>query len=222
MAPSILSVTELEFTIQSISKAFAYSLVLEIYGREKVLERVGVEPSGDAFNSIVFDPHTNRSFNPMVNAGAIRVTAMLREEAGDGSVGFMLDRFSETAGRSLTVCDRVYRSEAETGDRNRAIAYLLRNMGAISDTCEPGLDLYFQQCSIPVTACDLARMGATLANIGANPVTGRQVFGVPAVRDTLSVMLSRGMYDYSGNWTFDVGFPAKSGVGGGIVGVVNR
>jgi glutaminase len=107
--------TEVEFTIQSISKAFAYCLALEIYGREKILERVGVEPSGDAFNSIVFDPHTNRPFNPMVNAGAITVTAMLRQGTGDGSLPLMLDRFSEAAGRSLTVCDKVYHSEAETG-----------------------------------------------------------------------------------------------------------
>jgi glutaminase len=213
---------ELEFTIQSISKAFAYCMALEIYGREKVFEHVGVEPSGDAFNAIVFDPHTNRPFNPMVNAGAITVTAMLREAAGDGALRLLLDRFSDAAGRPLVVSDAVYRSEAEAGDRNRAIGYLLRNVGAITGPCEPAVDLYFQQCSILVTANDLARMAATLANIGQNPVTGKQVFSVSAVRDTLSAMLSCGTYDYSGNWILDVGFPAKSGVGGGIAGVVNR
>lgn len=211
-----------EFTMQSISKAFAYCLALEIYGREKVLARVGVEPSGDALNSIVFDQHTNRPFNPMVNAGAMTIAGMLYEALGDKALQFTLDRFSDAAGRELTVCDDVYRSEAETGHRNWAIAHLLCNVGAISDKIEPIAQLYFQQCSILVTANDLAVMGATLANIGQNPVTGRQVFSVPAVRDTLSVMLSCGMYDYSGNWTFDVGFPAKSGVSGGITGVVNR
>ncbi len=213
---------DLEFTIQSISKAFTYCLALEICGRDKVLERVSVEPSGDAFNAIVFDPHTNRPFNPMVNSGAITVTAMLHEALREETLGFLLGRFSEAAGRTLVVCDKVYRSEAETGDRNRAIGYLLRNVGAISGSCEQAVDLYFRQCSILVNTNDLARMGATLANIGQNPVTGRQVFAVPAVRDTLSVMFSCGMYDYSGNWTFDVGFPAKSGVSGGIVGAVNR
>jgi len=213
---------ELEFTIQSISKAFAYCLALEIYGREKVIERVGVEPSGDAFNGIVFDPHTNRPFNPMVNAGAITVTAMLQDAAGDSALKLILDRFSEAAGRSLVVCENVYHSEAQTGHRNRAIGYLLRNVGAISGNCEPAVDLYFRQCSILVTANDLARMGATLANIGQNPVTGRQVYSVAAVRDTLSVMFSCGMYDYSGNWILDVGFPAKSGVSGGLAGVINR
>jgi glutaminase len=213
---------EHEFTIQSISKAFAYCMALEIYGREKVFEHVGVEPSGDAFNAIVFDPHTNRPFNPMVNAGAITITAMLREATGDGALRLLLDRFSDAAGRPLVVSDAVYRSEAEEGDRNRAIGYLLRNVGAITGPCEPAVDLYFQQCSILVTANDLARMAATLANIGQNPVTGKQVFSVSAVRDTLSAMLSCGTYDYSGNWILDVGFPAKSGVGGGITGVVNR
>jgi glutaminase len=214
--------TSTEFTIQSVSKAFSYCLALELLGRDEVFRQVGVEPSGDAFNAIVFDPHTHRPFNPMVNAGAITVCGLIHQAVGDDALDFLLERFSRAAGRQLTVSDAVYRSEAETGHRNRAIGHLLLNVGAAKPPIEPALDLYFRQCSILVTAADLARMGATLANIGDNPLTGEQVFGLAAVRDTLSVMFTCGMYDYSGHWVLDVGIPAKSGVGGGIVGVVNR
>lgn len=211
-----------EFTIQSISKAFTYCLALELLGREKVLRHVGVEPSGDAFNAIVFDPRTQRPYNPMVNAGAITVSALLYSQLKDEALDFVLDRFSKAAGRPLSISDAVYRSEAQTGHRNRAIGHLLLNVGAAGEPIEPALDLYFRQCSILVNAEDLARMGATLANVGENPFTGESVFGISAVRDTLSVMFTCGMYDYSGSWALDVGIPAKSGVGGGVLGVVNR
>jgi glutaminase len=211
-----------EFTIQSVSKAFSYCLALELLGREEVFRHVGVEPSGDAFNAIIFDPRTERPFNPMVNAGAITVCGLIHRVHGDHSLDFILDRFSRAAGRKLRVSDEVYRSEAETGHRNRAIAHLLVNVGAALQPVEPALDLYFRQCAILVTATDLARMGATLANIGENPVTRDAVFDLKAVRDTLSVMFTCGMYDHSGNWALDVGIPAKSGVGGGVCGVVNR
>lgn len=210
------------FTIQSISKAFVYCLALELAGREAVVARVGVEPSGDAFNAIVFDPHTNRPFNPMVNAGAITVAGIIRDTAGAGAFDLILDRLSAAAGRQLTMDEAVYRSEAETGHRNRAIGHLLRNAGALSGSVDDVVDLYFRQCSILVTATDLARMGATLAQVGENPATGKQVFELTAVRNTLAVMFTCGMYDFSGSWAYDVGVPAKSGVGGGIVGVVNR
>jgi glutaminase len=183
---------------------------------------VGVEPSGDAFNAIVFAPDTQRPFNPMVNAGAITVSALIHRALKGEALDFLLDRFSKAAGRTLRISDSVYRSEAETGHRNRAIGHLLLNVGAAQQPIEPALDLYFRQCSILVTATDLARMGATFANLGENPFTGESVFGVTAVRDTLSVMFTCGMYDYSGNWALDVGIPAKSGVGGGVLGVVNR
>ena len=214
--------TEHPFTIQSVSKAFAYCLALELVGRDEVLRRVGVEPSGDAFNAIIFDPHTDRPFNPMVNAGAITVAGIVRDVAGAGAFDLMLERLSLAAGRDLTMDQAVYRSEAETGHRNRAIGHLLRNVGALKSPVDEVVDLYFRQCSILVTASDLARMGATLAHIGENPVTRRQVFELTAVRNTLAVMFTCGTYDFSGTWAFDVGVPAKSGVGGGIVGVVNR
>ena len=210
------------FTIQSVSKAFVYCLALELAGREAVLARVGVEPSGDAFNAIVFDPRTNMPFNPMVNAGAITVTGIVHKVVGKSAFDLILEKLSEAAGRTLTVDESVYRSEAETGHRNRAIGHLLRNVSAVDGPVDEILDVYFRQCSIVVTAADLARMGSTLAHVGDNPVTGRQVFELAAVRNTLAVMFTCGMYDYSGNWAFDVGVPAKSGVGGGICGVVNR
>jgi glutaminase len=143
-------------------------------------------------------------------------------ELKDDALEFVLDRFTKAAGRRLRISDPVYRSECVTGHRNRAIGHLLLTVGAAREPIEPALDLYFKQCSILVNATDLARMGATLANIGQNPFTQESVFDVAAVRDTLSVMFTCGMYDYSGNWAVDVGIPAKSGVGGGVVGVVNR
>jgi glutaminase len=210
------------FTIQSISKAFTYCLAIELIGHDAVMERVGVEPSGDAFNAIEFDPNTRRPFNPMVNAGAITVAGILHDVKGAEAFDFVLDRFSRAAGRQLDLDEAVYRSEATTGHRNRAIAHLLLSAGVLSEPVEPIVDLYFRQCSIRVTAVDLAWMAVTLANLGAHPGDEDQVFDMRAVRDTQTVMFTCGMYDYSGNWANDVGIPAKSGVGGGVAGVVNR
>ncbi len=211
------------FTIQSVSKAFTYCLALELAGRDEVASLVGVEPSGDPFNSIELHPRTGRPYNPMVNAGAITVAGILRDKLGEAEAfDYMLAKFSAAAGRRLDLDEDVYRSELATGHRNRAIGHLLLSAGALRAPVEPALDLYFRQCSIRVTAIDLAMMGATLANLGRQPVTGKNVFDVRAVRDTQAVMFTCGMYDYSGNWATDVGVPAKSGVGGGICGVVNR
>ncbi|MEN3952202.1 glutaminase A [Iodidimonas sp. SYSU 1G8] len=213
---------DVKFTMQSVSKALAYCLATELIGREAVMRKVGVEPSGDAFNAIEFDPHTRRPFNPMVNAGAITVAGILHDQLGAGAFDFILDRLSRAAGRPLDMDEAVYRSESHTGHRNRAISHLLLGAGVLSAPVEPIVDLYFRQCAIRVTAVDLAWIGATLANMGENPVTDTPVFDLKAVRDTQSVMFSCGMYDYSGNWAYHVGIPAKSGVGGGLVGVVNR
>ena len=210
------------FTIQSVSKAFAFCLALEIAGPEMVASRVGVEPSGEAFNAIVFDPETNRPFNPMVNAGAIAVAGLLYEYLGDSAFDVLLERFSMAAGCDLALNEAVFRSEDETGHRNRAIAHLLLANEAIAVAPDKALDVYFRQCSIDVTALDLAWMGATFANMGTNPQTRHMAFDLAAVRSTLAVMFTCGMYDYAGHWAYDVGIPAKSGVGGGIVGVVNR
>jgi glutaminase len=213
---------EKPFTIQSISKPLAYCLAVEAGGQQAVAERVGREPSGNAFNAIALDPVTQKPFNPMVNAGAIAVAGLLCEHLGASAFERLLDCFSAAAGRTLDVDEQVYRSEKETGNRNRAIAYMLLTHGLLKVDPETALDVYFRQCAIAVTAIDVATMGATLANMGQNPVTGAEVFDVRAVRQTLSVMFTCGMYDFAGNWACDVGVPAKSGVGGGILGVINR
>lgn len=210
------------FTIQSTSKPFTYGMALEAYGQDKVASHVGVEPSGDAFNSIELEPGTNRPFNPMINAGAITVSALLYQHYGDEALEQMLARFSAAAGRPLSIDESVYQSESRTGHRNRAIAHLLLNFGMIEEPVEPALDLYFKQCSILVNCRDLAVMGATLANLGTNPVSGEDVYDIGCVKDMLSIMLTCGMYDYSGQWAYRVGVPAKSGVGGGVMAVVNR
>lgn len=210
------------FTIQSISKPFTFGMAIDELGHERVLQHVGVEPSGDAFNSIELQSGSNRPFNPMVNAGAITVTALLHARHGDGALAHLLDRFSTIAGRRLEIDQAVYDSERRTGHRNRAIAHLLLNFGVVHDEAEAALDLYFQQCSILVTCRDLAMMGATLSNMGCHPLTGQPALSITSVKDVLSVMFTCGMYDYSGQWVYRVGVPAKSGVSGGVVAVVNR
>ena len=210
------------FTIQSISKAFTFGLALNEFGPERVHRHVGVEPSGDAFNAIELHRGTNRPFNPMINTGAITVTALLHSQYNERTFEHVLDTFSEIAGRRLSFDQDVYESERRTGHRNRAIAHLLLNFGVVHDEAEAALDVYFKQCAILVTCRDLAMMGATLANMGRNPLTGRTAFGVRYVKDILSIMFTCGMYDYSGQWAYSVGMPAKSGVGGGVMAVVNR
>ena len=211
-----------EFTIQSISKPFTFGMAIEELGHDVVLRHVGVEPSGESFNSIKLQDDTNRPHNPMINAGAITVTALLHRLHGARSLEHLLDRFSAVAGRTLTIDDAVYESERRTGHRNRAIAHLLLNFGVVHAEAEAALDLYFKQCSIKVTCRDLAMMGATLSNMGCNPTTGQSAFNVASVKDVLSVMFTCGMYDYSGQWAYRVGVPAKSGVAGGLIAVVNR
>jgi glutaminase len=158
----------------------------------------------------------------MINTGAITVTALLHSRHGDGTFAHVLDSFSTIAGRRLTVDEDVYESERRTGHRNRAIAHLLLNFGVVHDEAEAALDVYFRQCAIQVNARDLAMMGATLANMGCHPVTGRSAFSIGYVKDVLSIMFTCGMYDYSGQWAHRVGVPAKSGVAGGVMAVVNR
>jgi glutaminase len=210
------------FTIQSISKPFTYGMALEEFGHAKVFEHVGVEPSGDAFNSIELHAGTNRPYNPMINSGAITVTALLHARYGHHTMEYLLDRFSVLAGHPLAFDRAVYESERRTGHRNRAIAHLLLNFGLVHEEAEAALDVYFKQCSILVTCRDLAMMSATLANMGRHPVTARPAFLATHVKDVLSIMFTCGMYDYSGQWAYRVGVPAKSGVSGGVISVINR
>jgi len=208
--------SDVPFTIQSISKAFVFALALETIGAERVEGVIGVEPSGEAFNSIRLRAD-NRPFNPMVNAGAIACSGLIYDAQGKDAFGCILATLSAFAGRKLGVDEAAFASERETGDRNRAIAYLLRNYAVIKGDVDAVLDVYFGQCSVLVTARDIAVMAATLANRGLNPLSGEQVVSPYAVARTLSVMTSSGMYDYAGEWIYRVGMPAKSGVGGGIV-----
>jgi glutaminase len=210
------------FTIQSVSKPFTFGMALEACGMQRVWQHVGAEPSGDAFNSIELQDGTNRPHNPMVNSGAITVTSLLHQCYGPDAFDQILARFSAAAGRPLAIDDAVYESERRTGHRNRAIAHLLLNFGLLPADAEAALDVYFRQCAILVTCRDLAVMAATLGNMGRNPLTGLPVFDVFTVKDMLSIMFTCGMYDYSGQWAHRVGMPAKSGVGGGVMAVVNR
>jgi glutaminase len=211
---------EQAFTIQSISKAFTFGMVLDELGVNTVEKRIGVEPSGEAFNSISLDPISGRPYNPMINAGAIAATGLVHGDDLDDRFEKIRHCFSRYAGRGLDVDEEVYRSESETGFRNRAIANLLRNFEMLDDPVDEAVEVYFKQCSILVTCRDLSLMAASLANSGVNPVTGGRVLKPDNVERVLSVMSTCGMYDYSGEWIFTVGLPAKSGVGGGVVGVL--
>lgn len=204
------------FTIQSVSKAFVFATALELIGVERVENTIGVEPSGEAFNSIRLNSE-NRPFNPMVNAGAIACSGLIYEKYGAESFELIRTMLGKFAGRELEIDQKVFESENRTGDRNRAIAWLLRNYKGLPEQVDKALEVYFQQCSLIVTSRDLAVMGATLANGGVNPVTNEQVIGQNNVARTLAVMTSSGMYDYAGEWAYRVGMPAKSGVGGRIV-----
>jgi glutaminase len=208
------------FTIQSISKPFVYGLALTDYGRADVLAKIGVEPSGDAFNSIALEQRTKRPHNPMVNAGAIAAASLIKGEGPAERLDRALEMFRRYIGHAVTVDMAVFTSERATGHRNRAIAYLMRNFGMIDERVDEALDLYFKQCAILVTCRDLAVMAATLANRGVNPLSGERALAVEYVRDVLSVMYTCGMYDFAGEWAYKVGLPAKSGVGGGIIAVV--
>ena len=171
------------FTIQSISKPFTFGMALEEFGHEQVCQHVDVEPSGDAFNSIELQNGTNRPHNPMVNSGAITVTALLHERYGPETV--RPAPRSLQRGRRPPARDgsrRSIESERRTGHRNRAIAHLLLNFGLMPDDAEAALDVYFRQCSILVTCRDLAMMGATLANMGRNPLTDEGVFDIHCVK----------------------------------------
>ena len=212
--------TRQEFTIQSISKPFVYGLALEDNGREATLQRVGVEPTGDAFNSISLDPGTGRPRNPMINAGAIATAGLIAGKTPHTRFKRILEAFSLHAGRQLGVDETVYRSESETGHRNRAIGHMLRNFDKLTGDPAPTTEIYFQQCSISVNCRDLGVMAATLANRGVNPPTGRQAVRGEYVESMLSVMGTCGMYDYAGEWLYNVGIPAKSGVAGGVLAVL--
>jgi glutaminase len=210
---------DVEFTIQSISKPFVLAHVLADLGLDAVMKRVGTEPSGEPFNAISLEEDSGRPANPMVNAGAIATTGLIEGAGVEERTQRIIDTLSAFAGRSLRVDESVYRSESTTGDRNRALAHLMRSYGIVDAPVDFALETYFRQCSILVTVRDLAVMASTLAFGGVNPLTGQRVVPERVARDVLSIMSSCGMYDFSGEWLLRVGLPAKSGVSGGVLAV---
>lgn len=208
------------FSIQSISKVFTMAQVMQESGDEVIMKGVGVDATGQVFNSIVaVEQYRGKEMNPLVNPGAIATTSNVKGATADEVWAKILGIHSDFAGRPLEVNQEVYKSEADTNQRNRAIGALMYAYGLISANHEQATDLYTRQCSINVNAKDLAMMAATLANGGKNPVTKKQVIDQKHVPGILAVMSTAGLYDDSGKWLFLTGLPAKSGVGGGIIAV---
>jgi len=211
---------EVDFTIMSVAKPFVFALACDLLGPEEVWQRIGVNGTGLPFDSLAaVERSDDGRTNPMVNSGAIATTSLLPGESVEDKWQFLCAGLSRFAGRTLSLADDVYRSASETNMRNRSIAFLLRARDRIY--CDPleALDLYTRQSCLSVSARDLAVMGATLADGGVNPVTGERVIAASTCRHTLAVMTTAGLYEASGNWLYEVGLPAKSGIGGGIVAV---
>jgi glutaminase len=208
------------FSIQSISKVFTLALAMEELGPDKVLEKVGSEPTGRPFNSplavVDMPSHTGNAF---VNAGAIATTSLISGKDANEKWNKILAFYGKVAGEKLKLIDDVYKSEAATNTGNKALSYLLAKYDRIYADPFESVDIYTKQCSVGVNAVQLARMGATLANNGVNPATGEQVIKSDDVPEILSTMMMAGLYDGSGGWAWHVGMPAKSGVGGGIVAI---
>ena len=213
-----------EVSIQSISKVFTMAKVIEEQGLDSIPKTIGVDPTGMRFNSIVAVEFAQKvlggpEINPLVNPGAITATSMLKGATREAIWKSLLDYYSAFAGRSLSVNHEVYRSEAETNQRNQAIGYLMHAYGFIKSDPLRATDIYTEQCSVAVNAKDLATMAATLANGGKNPVTGKTVMKAENVPGVLAVMAIAGLYDDSGKWLYATGLPGKSGVGGGLIAV---
>lgn len=212
--------TERAFSIQSISKVFTLAHVLDQAGAAKVVDTIGVDATGQKFNSIVaIEQYQGAEMNPLVNAGAIATTSLVQGDTPAQIWERIIGVHGAFAGRPLTVDEEVYRSEAATNQRNRAIAMLMSAYERLQGDPLQATDLYTRQCSISVNARDLAAMAATLANGGRNPLNGEQVVRSEVVEQVLAVMATAGLYDDSGKWLFKTGLPAKSGVGGGIIAV---
>jgi len=209
------------FSIQSISKVYTLALAMEELGAARVFERIGSEPTGRAFNSVqaVVEMQTHTA-NPLVNAGAIATTSLISGKDANDKWNKILNFYSRAAGEKLSLIDEVYKSEAATNAGNKALSMLLAKFERIYADPFESVDIYTKQCSVGVNVIQLARMGATLANNGKNPVTGEQIIKPENVPYILSAMTMAGLYDGSGGWAWKVGLPAKSGVGGGIVAVV--
>jgi len=209
-----------QVSIQSISKVFTMAKVMEEQNPAAIENNMGVDATGQPFNSIVaVEQYKGSEMNAMVNPGAITATSMISGATPDEIWNKIITWYSDFAGRPLTVLQDVYESEAATNQRNQAIAMLMYAYGHIKDKPLQACDIYTKQCSVGVNAKDLAEMAATLANGGKNPVTGKQVMNTANIPEVLAVMATAGLYDDTGKWLFATGLPAKSGVGGGIIAV---
>ena len=209
-----------EVSIQSISKVFTMARVMEESGTDAILNNMGVDATGQVFNSIVaIEQYQGQQMNAMVNPGAITATSMIKGANEKEVWNTILETYNDFAGRKLSVMEDVYKSEAETNQRNQALAMLMYAYGRIEDKPIEATDIYTRQCSVGVNAKDLATMAATLANGGKNPVTGKKVISCGHIAEVLAVMATAGLYDDSGQGLFKTGLPAKSGVGGGILAV---
>jgi glutaminase len=206
------------FSIQSVSKPFVFALICDAIGHDEAREKLGVNGTGLPFNSVMaVELNEDRTMNPLVNAGAIATTSLVPGDTADEKFAFVLDGLSRFAGRPLAVDEAVYASESGANLRNHGIAALLRSYGRLYFDPEQATDVYTRQCSIGVTAHDLAVMGATLADGGVNPVTGERVIEARHCKRVLAVLATAGLYEHSGEWLYEVGLPGKSGVSGGIV-----
>jgi glutaminase len=209
---------EYEFTIMSVSKPFVFALVCQELGAEDARQRIGVNATGLAFNSLAgIERNPDGRTNPMVNSGAIATTSLVPGAIFEAKWKFIHEGLSRFAGRTLSINDEVYVSASETNYRNQSIARLLQSYGRIYIDPAQAVDLYTRQCSLNVSAKDLAVMGATLADGGVNPITKELVIDATVCHYALAIMTTAGLYETSGDWLFDIGLPGKSGIGGGIV-----
>jgi glutaminase len=212
--------TDYAFAIESISKVFTLALVMELFGPPAVREKIGADPTGLPFNSVVaLELHAGKPLSPLVNAGAIATASLVPGETADACWHKILDAQSRFAGRPIALSDEVNTSEQTTNFHNRAIAWLLYSAGTCYSDPMRAVDVYTRQCSTLVTTIDLATMGATLANGGVNPRTGDRVISDANVPHILAEMTMEGLYTASGDFAYQVGLPGKSGVGGGVLAV---
>jgi len=210
--------TDHEFSIMSVSKPFVFALVCQQMGAEQAREKLGANATGMPFNSLAaVERSADGRTNPMVNAGAIATTSLVPGDTFAAKWQFIHDGLSRFAGRKLPLNEEVYGSASETNFRNQGIARLLQSLGRIYFDPAQATDLYTKQCSLNVSAKDLAIMGATLADGGVNPLTKERVVDPAICHYALAVMTTAGLYETSGDWLYDIGLPGKSGIGGGIV-----
>ncbi|HEY5979168.1 MAG TPA: glutaminase A [Microlunatus sp.] len=209
---------ERSFSIQSVSKPFVFALVCEAIGGEPARQRLGVNSTGFPFNSLMaVELNEERTMNPLVNAGAIATTSLVPGDTAEEKWASVRGGLSRFAGRELTMSEDVYASESANNLRNQGMAHLLASYHRLYFDPDEATDVYTRQCSIEVTAHDLAVMAATLANGGVNPMTGARVVGTGVCRRVLAAMATAGLYEMSGDWLYEIGMPGKSGVSGGVV-----